>query len=47
MAYPFFTHFKNLANAADSRAHGYCIVKGFKSKKTGITPWRLTKTNDM
>jgi hypothetical protein len=36
---------KNFAKAADARAHGYCIAKGCNSKKTGITPWRLIKTN--
>ena len=32
---------KDFANAADARAGGWRIVKGFKSNKTGIQSWRL------
>jgi hypothetical protein len=32
---------KGCANAADARADGWRIVKGFKSNKTGIQSWRL------
>jgi hypothetical protein len=38
---------KGFANAADARANGHYIVKGEKSKKTGIQPWRLVKTNKL
>ena len=36
---------KGFANAADARAGRYCMAKGVTSKKTGITPWRLTRTS--
>jgi hypothetical protein len=35
---------KNFANAAAARAGGWRVVKGHKSKKTGIQSWRLIPT---